>query len=85
MKKKWEEVIKEVEAEYSTRYHSVPEDQRRKLGLEPDQKGSYENRQWVQVYIQKLLWRDKCRDMLNNPEHYGLQEFRIKKVEEDDN
>jgi len=85
MKKKWEEVIKEVEAEYSTRYHSVPEDQRRKLGLEPDQKGSYENRQWVQVYIQKLLWRDKCRDILNNPEHYGLQEFKIKKVEEDDN
>ena len=84
MKKSWNEIVKEVEAEYSTRYNSVPKDKRRKLGLEPDQRGSYENRQWVQVYIQKLIWKDKCRDILSNPEHYGLQEFKLKKVEEDD-
>jgi hypothetical protein len=86
MKKKWETIVEEVEAEYGTRYHSVPTEQRRKLGLDPDQKGSYENRQWVQVYIQKLLWRDKCRDIMDNPENYGLTEFamRIVNVKEEE-
>ena len=84
MKKSWKDIEKEVEAEYSARYHAVPEGQRRKLGLEPDQKGSYENRQWVQVYLQKLLWRDKCRDIMNNPENYGLTVFKLKEVKEDD-
>ena len=83
MKKKWKDIEKEVEAEYSVRFHSVPEDKRRKLGLEPDQKGSYENRQWVQTYLQMLIWKDKCRDIMHNPENYGLQEFKIKEVEED--
>ena len=83
MKKKWKEIEKEVEAEYSVRYYSVPEDKRRKLGLEPDQKGNYDNRQWVQTYIQMLIWKDKCRDIMHNPENYGLQEFKIKEVKED--
>tara|TARA_B100000073_G_scaffold348204_2_gene365661 strand:- start:3024 stop:3275 length:252 start_codon:yes stop_codon:yes gene_type:complete len=83
MKKKWKEIEKEVEAEYGARYHSVPEEKRRKLGLEPDQTGSYENRQWVQIYLQKILWREKCRDIMNNPEYYGLQEFKIQEVKDD--
>ena len=83
MKKKWKDIEREVEAEYSERFYSVPEEQRRKLGLEPDQKGSYENRQWVQTYIQMVIWKDKCRDIMNSPENYGLQEFKIQEVKED--
>jgi hypothetical protein len=83
MKKSWKEIEKEVEAEYGTRYNSVPIEQRRKLGLEPDQKGSYDNRQWVQTYIQMLIWKDKCRDIVESPNDYGLQEFILKEVKEE--
>jgi hypothetical protein len=60
--KTWQDIANEVEKEYLARYNSVPKEQRAKLGLESgsDPK-AYENRQWVQVYVQMLAWKDKCR------------------------
>lgn len=62
--KTWQDIANEVEKEYLARYSSVPKKQRVKLGIEPgtDPK-HYENRQWVQVYVQMLAWKDKCREL----------------------
>jgi len=62
--KTWQDIANEVEKEYLARYNSVPKEQRAKLGIEPgsDPK-AYENRQWVQVYVQMLAWKDKCREL----------------------
>ena len=48
--KTWQDIANEVEKEYLARYSSVP-------------KEHYENRQWVQVYVQMLAWKDKCREL----------------------
>jgi len=62
--KTWNDIANEVEKEYLSRYSKVPRDQRIKLGLEPgSDRNAYENRQWVQVYVQMLAWKDKCREL----------------------
>ena len=62
MKKTWEQIAKEVEQECLERFSSVPKEKRAKLGIEPgSDPQAFENRQWVQVYVQMLAWKDKCR------------------------
>ena len=62
--KTWQEIEKEVEQEMLIRFNEVPKEQRVKLGLEPgSHTKAYENRQWVQTYIQMLVWKDKCREL----------------------
>ena len=62
--KTWEQVEQEVEKSMLARFNSVPRDKRAALGLEPGSHSqAYENRQWVQVYIQMLEWKDKCREL----------------------
>tara|TARA_R100000808_G_scaffold5550_1_gene16831 strand:+ start:3975 stop:4247 length:273 start_codon:yes stop_codon:yes gene_type:complete len=64
MKKSWEDITKEVEEEMLKRFNSVPLEQRAKLGIEPGSDPKcYENRQWVQCYVQMLAWKDKCRQL----------------------
>tara|TARA_Y100000361_G_scaffold153799_1_gene176667 strand:- start:221 stop:484 length:264 start_codon:yes stop_codon:yes gene_type:complete len=62
--KTWQEIEKEVEVEMLDRFAGVPKEQRTKLGLEPgSHPKAHENRQWVQTYIQMLVWKDKCREL----------------------
>jgi hypothetical protein len=62
--KTWQQIEQEVEKEYLARFNSVPKEQRVKLGLEPpNNPHAYENRQWVQVYVQMLEWKNKCREL----------------------
>ena len=62
--KTWQDIENEVEKEYLARYNRVPKEQRAKLGLEPgSDPQAYENRQWVQVYVQMLEWKNKCREL----------------------
>ena len=62
--KTWQEIEKEVEDSMLERFNSVPKQKRAALGLEPGSHSqAYENRQWVQVYIQMLVWKDKCREL----------------------
>jgi hypothetical protein len=62
--KTWQQIEQEVEKEYLARFNSVPKEQRVKLGLEPGSShNSHENRQWVQVYVQMLEWKNKCREL----------------------
>jgi len=62
--KTWQQVEQEVEKEYLARFSAVPKEQRVKLGLEPGSSyNSHENRQWVQVYVQMLEWKNKCREL----------------------
>ncbi len=62
--KTWQDIEKEVEAEMLDRFNSVPKEKRVSLGLEPgSHRQAHENRQWVQVYIQMLVWKDKCRQL----------------------
>ena len=62
--KTWQQIEQEVEKEYLARFNSVPKEQRVKLGLEPPSNPqAYENRQWVQVYVQMLEWKNKCREL----------------------
>ena len=62
--KTWQEIEKEVEGEMLDRFAGVPKEQRTKLGLEPgSHPKAHENRQWVQTYIQMLVWKDKCREL----------------------
>ena len=63
MSKTWKEIEREVETEALSRFSQVPIEQRRELGLEPDTPKSYEKRQWVQVFVQMLSWKDKCREL----------------------
>ena len=63
MAKTWEEIEQEVEEEMLERFNSVPKEQRAKLGLEGASSKSYENRQWVQAYVQMLTWKNKCREL----------------------
>ena len=70
--KTWQDIANEVEKEYLARYNSVSREQRTKLGLEPGSDPKhYENRQWVQVYVQMLAWKDKCRRL--HTELYPVQ------------
>ena len=62
--KTWQDIEKEVETEMLDRFSSVPKEKRVALGLEPGSHSkAYENRQWVQTYIQMLVWKDKCREL----------------------
>lgn len=62
--KTWQQVEQEVEQRYLARFNAVPREQRVKLGLEPGSShDAYENRQWVQVYVQMLEWKNKCREL----------------------
>ena len=63
MSKTWKEIEREVESESLSRFSQVPIEQRRELGLELDTPKSYEKRQWVQVFVQMLSWKDKCREL----------------------
>ena len=63
MAKTWNEIEKEVETEMVERFNSVPKEQRAKLGLEGNSTEAYDNRQWVQSYVQMLTWRNKCREL----------------------
>ena len=76
--KTWQDIANEVEQDCLERFNSVPKAKRSQLGLEPgsDPK-AFENRQWVQVYVQMLAWKDKCRQM-----HKQLYPVRL--VEADD-
>ena len=62
--KTWQDITNEVEKECLERFNSVPLHQRAKLGIEPgSDPQAYENRQWVQAYVQMLAWKDKCRQL----------------------
>jgi len=62
--KTWQEIEIEVEKEMLNRFNNVPKEKRAALGLEPgSHTKAYENRQWVQTYIQMLVWKDKCREL----------------------
>ena len=63
MSKSWNEIEQEVEADMLSRFNQVPLEQRKQLGIESGTAGSYEKRQWVQMYVQMLSWKDKCRDL----------------------
>jgi len=64
MKKTWDEIASEVEKDYLARYGGVPRKKRVAMGLEPgSDRNAFENRQWVQVYVQMLAWKDKCREL----------------------
>jgi len=63
MSKSWQDIEKEVEVEMLERFDSVPIEQREKLGLEGTTAKAYENRQWVQAYVQMLTWKNKCREL----------------------
>jgi len=63
MKKTWNQIQQEVEKDMVDRFNRVPLEQRRKLGLESNTTDSYENRQWVQTYVQMLTWKNKCREL----------------------
>ena len=63
MSKTWKDIEKEVEQEMLDRFNSVPIEQRAKLGLESNTRQSHENRQWVQVFVQMLTWKNKCREL----------------------
>ena len=63
MNKTWKEIEKEVEEEALLKFSQVPLEQRKELGLEPDTPRSYEKRQWAQVFVQMLSWREKCREL----------------------
>jgi len=63
MNKSWEDIEREVESDALSKFGQVPVEQRRELGLEPDDPRSYEKRQWVQVFVQMLSWKDKCREL----------------------
>lgn len=77
-RKTWQDVTKEVEQDMLDRFNSVPKDKRAHLGIEPgSDPQAYENRQWVQVYVQMLAWKDKCREL-----HEQLNPVRL--VETDD-
>jgi hypothetical protein len=70
--KTWQDIEKEVETEMLERFASVPPEQRAAMGLEPgNPKYSHENRQWVQVYVQMLTWKNKCREL--HEKAYPLQ------------
>lgn len=70
--KTWQDIENEVEKECLERFSSVPKEKRAKLGIEPgSDPQAYENRQWVQVYVQMLAWKDKCRQL--HKEIYPLQ------------
>ena len=62
--KTWQDIEREVEEEMLARFNEVPKEKRAALGLEPgSHRNAHENRQWVQVYIQMLVWKDKCREL----------------------
>jgi len=64
MKKTWNDIANEVEKDYLARYGGVPRKKRVAMGLEPgSDRNAFENRQWVQVYVQMLAWKDKCREL----------------------
>jgi hypothetical protein len=63
MNKAWKDIEKEVESEALLKFSQVPLEQRRELGLEPDTPRSYEKRQWAQVFVQMLSWREKCMQL----------------------
>ena len=70
--KTWQDIEKEIEEEMLSRFNDVPKEQRVKLGLEPgSHQKAYENRQWVQTYIQMLVWKDKSRQLYEKA--YPLQ------------
>ena len=70
--KTWQDITNEVEQECLDRFNSVPKERRAKLGIEPgSDPQAYENRQWVQVYVQMLAWKDKCRQL--HEQLYPLQ------------
>lgn len=62
-KKGWSELNDRVDKELHKRYHSVPIAERRQLGLE-EGKDSHENRLWVGKYLEALIWRDMCYELL---------------------
>jgi hypothetical protein len=62
--KTWEQLQKEVEQQMLDRFNKVPQNQRAKLGIDPDNGNkSFEKRQWVQTYVEMLSWKDKCREL----------------------
>ncbi len=64
MNKTWNDIANEVEKDYLARYGGVPRKKRVAMGLEPgSDRNAFENRQWVQVYVQMLAWKDKCREL----------------------
>tara|TARA_R110000824_G_scaffold215931_4_gene402493 strand:+ start:3700 stop:3972 length:273 start_codon:yes stop_codon:yes gene_type:complete len=70
--KTWQDIESTVEQRYLERYNGVPKEQRIKLGLEPTTNPkTYENRQWVQIYVQMLEWKDMCRQL--HDQLYPLQ------------
>ena len=84
--KTWKDIEKEVEEEMVARFNEVPKEKRAALGLEPGSHSkAYENRQWVQTYIQMLVWKDKCRQL--HQKAYPVQPVKSagkKKVKEND-
>jgi hypothetical protein len=63
LKKGWAEMVNRVEKEISRRYNAVPIAERRELGLE-DGKKAHENREWVGKYLEALVWRDMCYELM---------------------
>jgi len=64
MAKTWNDIANEVEKDYLDRYSRVPKSERVKRGIEPgSDSNAYDKRQWVQVYVQMLAGKDKCREL----------------------
>ena len=63
LKEGWSEMVNRVEKEISRRYNAVPIAERRELGLE-DGKKAHENRNWVGKYLEALVWRDMCYELM---------------------
>ena len=78
MSKTWKDIEKEVEQEMLDRFNSVPIEQRAKLGLESNTRQSHENRQWVQVFVQMLTWKNKCPAKTNKKA--GKKKRKLKSV-----
>lgn len=77
--KTWEDVAKEVEEDMLARFSSVPKSKRAQLGIEPgSDPQAYENRQWVQIYVQMLAWKQKCREL-----HEQLYPVRLVEVDDE--
>jgi hypothetical protein len=86
MSKTWNDIEREVEEEMLERFNSVPKEQRAKLGLEGASSTAYENRQWVQAYVQMLTWKNKCRELheqahpADDNNSAGVKKTKLKRI-----
>ena len=63
LKDGWSKMINRVEREMNRRYNAVPVAERQRLGLETGAE-AHENREWVGKYLEALVWRDMCYELM---------------------